>query len=132
MQQTTAVRKTKGSKTFVEVTLGDGTTQCLGGKRAERANAVIIVTDAADGTSGPVGLRADVVKAEQEAKRLVRPTVKKWLGTFFDGVEQTSLSWNMVEKAKAEGVSVTHKQVTRTYQSCYSDAVVIRVQETGA
>jgi hypothetical protein len=130
MTQTTAVRKTKGAKTFVEVTFADGTVATLGGKRAERANAVIVITG--ENGTGAYGLRADVAKAEQEAHRLTQPKTRSWRGTFFDGVEQLSLSYNDVLEAKANGVEVTHKKVVRTYQTGITEAAAIRVQEVAA
>ena len=128
MQQTIAVRKTKGAKTYIEVTNTDGTTDTLGGKRAERANAVIIITDR-DGVTGAYGLRADTDKAKAEDARLLRPTVRKWRGTFFDGVEQVSISMNMVNEARAKGVEVTYKQVTHTYESAFTAAEAIVITE---
>lgn len=83
----TAKRIAIGSKAVVKVTFPDGRVATLGGKRAERAAAVVIaaysrfenfdpVLHAYQDGSRPlhvIGLRADAVKAAREAACLLAP-----------------------------------------------------------
>ncbi len=61
------------TKATVTVTFADGSTDQLGGNRAGRASAVIVVQFSMDSQLGVLGLRADVHAAETEAARYLRP-----------------------------------------------------------
>lgn len=64
-----AWKTTKGSKTIVQVVLPDGSTDSLGGKRAERAEVALIYQDGL-GKWRISGLRADAKAGEAEANRM--------------------------------------------------------------
>ncbi len=71
-----AWKTTKGTKTSVQVVLPDGRTDILGGKRAERAEVVLIFQGEA-GEWRISGLRADAKAGEAEAHRMRTRTSKR-------------------------------------------------------
>lgn len=66
-----AHKEVKGSKTYVVVTEDGVEIGRLGGKRAERAQAVLVQTRK-NGNQVAEGLRADVAAAQKEADRMSR------------------------------------------------------------
>ena len=83
---TTAVRIHKGSKIFVRVTFDDGESVDCGGKRAERAMAVLVTQFKADeGQVGVYGLRSSLSTAQQEAHRLVTADKRQLRSSFRGG-----------------------------------------------
>jgi hypothetical protein len=71
----TARRITKNGKIVVEITNPDGSTEIMGGARAERAEAVIV--GQYSGEFGALGLRADFAKAQAEAANLLKVPMRR-------------------------------------------------------
>lgn len=70
----TAIRYGAGDKARITVTYADGTTSDFGGKRCQRAAAVLLVRwpEDTDGL-GFYGARGDLAGAQAEARRLMAP-----------------------------------------------------------
>jgi hypothetical protein len=77
----TAYRKWNhtGTKALVTVIFDDGSSEVLGGKRAERASAAIVCAYHG-GHARVLGLRADLTAAQSEAHRLVNTTTRRHQG----------------------------------------------------
>lgn len=79
---TTARKITRGSKTLVEITFPDGVTVELGGKRAERATAVVVGKlsklgqGKRDSAWAQFGVRATLASAESEARTILNRQAK--------------------------------------------------------
>lgn len=77
MTKATARRIVIKGKTYVEVTLPDGTVHRYGGKIAERAKAVLLASWPTTNGLSVNGLRGDYLKAVSEAASWLVPSKRK-------------------------------------------------------